>query len=47
VSFGGTALVVTLVGVGMLASVARDAAASPAAAGKAAPKAARGSAPGR
>jgi cell division protein FtsW len=29
VSFGGTALVVTLVGVGVLASVARDAAASP------------------
>jgi len=29
VSFGGTALVVTLVGIGVLASVARDAAASP------------------
>jgi cell division protein FtsW len=39
VSFGGTALVVTLVGVGMLASVARDAAA-PA-------RTERGSAPGR
>jgi cell division protein FtsW len=39
VSFGGTALVVTLVGVGMLASVARDAA-SPA-------RVRRGSAPGR
>jgi cell division protein FtsW len=39
VSFGGTALVVTLVGVGMLASVARDAAAPP--------KAQRGSSPGR
>ena len=43
VSFGGTALVVTLVGVGMLASVARDAAASP----KARPQARRASAPGR
>ena len=39
VSFGGTALVVTLVGVGMLASVARDAAAPT--------KAQRGSSPGR
>jgi cell division protein FtsW len=39
VSFGGTALVVTLVGVGMLASVARDAA-TPS-------RPARGSAPGR
>jgi cell division protein FtsW len=39
VSFGGTALVVTLVGVGMLASVARDAA-TPA-------RTRRGSAPGR
>jgi cell division protein FtsW len=39
VSFGGTALVVTLVGVGMLASVARDAATPP--------KSSRGSSPGR
>jgi cell division protein FtsW len=30
VSFGGTALVVTLVGIGVLASVARDTAAAPA-----------------
>jgi cell division protein FtsW len=39
VSFGGTALVVTLVGVGMLASIARDAAVPP--------RTARGSAPRR